>query len=230
LFTLFRQQSSLFRLTRSTFMSPARFLLVDDDAAEAAELAAAIEARIGLAHVMLAANGRQAADLLRGGPPDVLLMDVASLLDLSPRAEEAVSRLVKLADEALAVALSNAASVSAAVEVMRAGAHDCISRPVSPEALVQRVAALARRHGKAPLPGMGPQPAAELLGHEPAGRRLPRQPILPLWKQEQRIIEEAIARFSGNVALAAAALELSPSTIYRKRQAWAEMDGKKGAA
>ncbi len=29
---------------------------------------------------------------------------------------------------------------------------------------------------------------------------------------------------------AAQALELSPSTIYRKRQAWAELEGKKGAA
>jgi two-component system repressor protein LuxO len=61
----------------------------------------------------------------------------------------------------------------------------------------------------------------------PAARR---QPVLPLWQQEQRIIEDAIESFSGNIALAAAALELSPSTIYRKRQAWADMSGKKGAA
>jgi two-component system repressor protein LuxO len=57
-----------------------------------------------------------------------------------------------------------------------------------------------------------------------------RQPVLPLWQQEQRIIEDAIENFGGNIALAAAALELSPSTIYRKRQAWADMAGKKGAA
>lgn len=62
-------------------------------------------------------------------------------------------------------------------------------------------------------------------------RPLPRrQAVLPLWQQEQRIIEEAIESFGGNIALAAAALELSPSTIYRKRQAWAEMAGNKGAA
>ena len=62
-------------------------------------------------------------------------------------------------------------------------------------------------------------------------RALPRrQAVLPLWQQEQRIIEEAIESFGGNIALAAAALELSPSTIYRKRQAWAEMAGNKGAA
>ena len=56
------------------------------------------------------------------------------------------------------------------------------------------------------------------------------EPILPMWRQEQRIIEDAIARCAGNISLAAAALELSPSTIYRKRQAWAEMEAGKGAA
>ncbi|UXN75715.1 helix-turn-helix domain-containing protein [Devosia sp. A8/3-2] len=50
-----------------------------------------------------------------------------------------------------------------------------------------------------------------------------------MWQQEQRIIEDAIASFGGNVSLAAAALEISPSTIYRKRQGWAEM-GVAGAA
>jgi two-component system repressor protein LuxO len=68
------------------------------------------------------------------------------------------------------------------------------------------------------------------LERQPA-RALPRrQAVLPLWQQEQRIIEEAIESFGGNIALAAAALELSPSTIYRKRQAWADMAGNKGAA
>lgn len=60
--------------------------------------------------------------------------------------------------------------------------------------------------------------------------RARRPAILPMWQQEQRIIEDAIVSFGGNIALAAQALELSPSTIYRKRQAWAEMEGKKGAA
>jgi two-component system repressor protein LuxO len=67
------------------------------------------------------------------------------------------------------------------------------------------------------------------LSDEPEPAATPRV-ILPMWRQEQRIIEEAIRSFSGNVALAAAALELSPSTIYRKRQAWADMDDKRGAA
>ncbi len=48
--------------------------------------------------------------------------------------------------------------------------------------------------------------------------------ILPMWQQEQRIIEDTVAHFSGNIAQAAAALEISPSTIYRKRQAWEQME------
>jgi two-component system repressor protein LuxO len=44
--------------------------------------------------------------------------------------------------------------------------------------------------------------------------------IEPFWLQERRIIERAVAAFGGNTARAAAALEISPSTIYRKRERW----------
>lgn len=43
---------------------------------------------------------------------------------------------------------------------------------------------------------------------------------LPFWQQEQSIIEAAVSRYDGNISRAAAALEISPSTIYRKRQSW----------
>jgi two-component system repressor protein LuxO len=44
--------------------------------------------------------------------------------------------------------------------------------------------------------------------------------ILPMWQQEQKIIEDALQAFGGNIARAAAALEISPSTIYRKKVSW----------
>ncbi|TYC62341.1 sigma-54-dependent Fis family transcriptional regulator [Rhodobacterales bacterium] len=53
---------------------------------------------------------------------------------------------------------------------------------------------------------------------EPPSR--PFGAIAPLWAQERRIIEDALDAFDGNIAMAAAALEISPSTIYRKRQSW----------
>lgn len=44
--------------------------------------------------------------------------------------------------------------------------------------------------------------------------------ILPLWLEEKRIIETAISKCDGNVPRAAAFLEISASTIYRKKQQW----------
>ncbi|BCP52492.1 sigma-54-dependent Fis family transcriptional regulator [Kaistia sp. 32K] len=52
--------------------------------------------------------------------------------------------------------------------------------------------------------------------------RAPLGAVAPFWEQERSIIESAIEAHGGNIARAAAALEISPSTIYRKRQAWQE--------
>lgn len=48
--------------------------------------------------------------------------------------------------------------------------------------------------------------------------------IRPLWISEREIIEAAIAACDGNIPRAAAFLEISPSTIYRKKQAWEALD------
>ena len=42
----------------------------------------------------------------------------------------------------------------------------------------------------------------------------------PLWLTEKEAIERAIEHCGGNIPRAAALLEVSPSTIYRKKQAW----------
>lgn len=49
--------------------------------------------------------------------------------------------------------------------------------------------------------------------------------IRPLWLVEKDVIEAAIVAFDGNIAKAATALDISPSTIYRKRVAWEEREG-----
>lgn len=51
---------------------------------------------------------------------------------------------------------------------------------------------------------------------EPANRAN----VVPLWQIEKQAIEEAIDACEGNIPRAAAALEVSPSTIYRKLQSW----------
>jgi two-component system repressor protein LuxO len=50
---------------------------------------------------------------------------------------------------------------------------------------------------------------------------VPSPSISPFWREEERIIRNALAAFDGNAQRAASALEISPSTIYRKLQAWA---------
>jgi len=48
----------------------------------------------------------------------------------------------------------------------------------------------------------------------------PQFSIQPLWLAERRTIERAIALCDGNVRDAARYLEVAPSTLYRKIQAW----------
>ena len=48
--------------------------------------------------------------------------------------------------------------------------------------------------------------------------------IKPLWLEEKNIIERAILLCNGNINLAAVYLDISPSTIYRKRLGWKEKD------
>ncbi|TQV73780.1 sigma-54-dependent Fis family transcriptional regulator [Aliikangiella marina] len=49
--------------------------------------------------------------------------------------------------------------------------------------------------------------------------------IKPLWLSEKESIEAAINAFEGNIPRAAAALEVSPSTLYRKIQSWKKNKG-----
>jgi DNA-binding NtrC family response regulator len=65
-----------------------------------------------------------------------------------------------------------------------------------------------------------PSPAAR-PGFTESGAQA-ADPIRPLWLVEREAIENAIASCGGNIPKAAALLGISASTIYRKRQTWAE--------
>ena len=51
--------------------------------------------------------------------------------------------------------------------------------------------------------------------------------VQPLWQTEKQAIEQAITHCHGNIPKAAELLEVSPSTIYRKKQHWEEMNAGK---
>jgi two-component system repressor protein LuxO len=85
------------------------------------------------------------------------------------------------------------------------------------------------------VPQQSSQPAASLsLGHLDGS--MPKAPsprtrggegsgsIVPLHLLERQAIERAITACSGNIPRAAALLQVSPSTIYRKKAQWEDMD------
>ncbi len=70
--------------------------------------------------------------------------------------------------------------------------------------------------GGAPL--SPPQAAALAVADAPQGEG----DIRPLWQVEREAIEAAIAACGGNVPRAAARLDISASTIYRKKMTWSD--------
>jgi len=211
---------------------PARLLLIDGRSA-LADLAGPLAAEFAISPIVVElASGRPALDLMKSSAFDLIIADLDALGDLANGSSDRIARLARSAGDALLLVRSEGCSISVALEGMRAGAHECVAADLDTAALARRIGELARRHGKAHL--LVPNaPAAEMLGAQPrAASSAPEIPVmrdlvLPMWRQEQRIIEDAIRSFAGNIGLAAAALELSPSTIYRKRQAWAEMEMKR---
>jgi two-component system repressor protein LuxO len=83
--------------------------------------------------------------------------------------------------------------------------------------------------GDTVLPGMLPPPLAPQATAAPApAAAAPAagpKAIRPLWQVEKDAIEDAIAACEGNIPRAAALLDISASTIYRKRLAW-QAEGK----
>lgn len=68
------------------------------------------------------------------------------------------------------------------------------------------------------LDGSGGAAPVDKANHE-------RPPVLPLHLSERIAIERAILACSGNIPRAAALLEISPSTIYRKKAQWEQGGG-----
>ncbi len=126
-----------------------RLLLIDHNGEQAVQTGSDLrEALLVSPEVCVAHSGREAADCLRQGRMDIVIADLDSIADLAASAEDAVGRLVRLAEGALFLAVADSGSVSAALAAMRAGAHDYIAKPVSGAALAGRIGELAQRHGR----------------------------------------------------------------------------------
>lgn len=70
------------------------------------------------------------------------------------------------------------------------------------------------------IPEMNTAPVIELSDKNEVKKDFSMMDIKPLWIVEKEAIEKAIEVCDGNIPKAAAMLDVSPSTIYRKKQSW----------
>ncbi len=167
-------------------------------------------------------------NLLRTSEFDIVIIDLSDQLS-----EENLNSFCRLAGKAKVIALSNENSVSSTLSAMQAGAHDIITKPIGSMELGNCLKKLSHEHANDKYlnakQNIGINPNMIGVGNNNefsinATGIESAKPIKPMWQQEQKIIEDAILLFNGNIASAAKALEISPSTIYRKRQSWGEFE------
>jgi DNA-binding NtrC family response regulator len=105
-------------------------------------------------------------------------------------------------------------SLNRAVEAMREGALDFLVKPFNADRLLITLGnVLERRRLNSML---------ESLSSHAGGENGGGPQVLPLHVTERNAIEQAIRACDGNVVRAAALLEISASTIYRKLAHWHE--------
>ena len=126
------------------------FLVVENDPVALRQLQGQLNKSYGdqyrLTHVQ---SGKEAVRILRQNPHDVILADITSLSDIAPDLEQAMAKICRLCGSALVIALSTGSSVSCAVDTMRAGAHDYMTKPINARAFESRISELGQRHGHA---------------------------------------------------------------------------------
>ena len=175
---------------------------------------------------------QSALELLRSNNFDVILIDISSFSNNKFTGEELLQQLCKLTGKAIIIAISDEKSISLAISAMSSGAHAHIAKPLEFNELVALVNNLTYQYCKLEHKEKSNIISSEMIGFSNNAQPLDRKinigsnnitNIKPMWQQEQRIIEDTILFFNGNVSRAAQALEISPSTIYRKRQCWEEL-------
>ena len=185
-----------------------RLLLVEDSDAQAAVYAAYLpEDRF---HVVRVATGEEALAELTARDYALVMLD----LQLPGIQGLEVLRRMKAAHLAVpVVVMTDSGSVDLAVEALHLGAVDFLAKPVDAGRLRLAVLSAALIAAVPPLAGV----TADL------------SVIRPLAVVEREAIEFAVAACGGNIPRAAAALGVSPSTLYRKKQAWDDdINGPKG--
>lgn len=157
-------------------------------------------------------TGQEALDDIAVNPTDAVLLD----LRLPDMDGLDVLKHIRAREFQVAVVVITAdGSLNRAVEAMREGALDFLVKPFNADRLLITLGnVLERRRLNSMVESLSSHAGAENGG---------APQILPLHVTERNAIEQAIRACDGNVVRAAALLEISASTIYRKLAHWQEV-------
>ena len=152
-------------------MSEAARTLVVDDNTGVCQLVGTILEREG-AHVLLASNGQEALEIVRSQPIDVLFIDLKLPED---DGITIMRKSLQVRPNLASVVITGAATVESAIEALRLGACDYVTKPIDRAKIVAAFnRARSFRHLKAstdaPLPTSKPLQSIKLVAASPCMR------------------------------------------------------------
>jgi DNA-binding NtrC family response regulator len=156
-------------------------------------------------------TGQEALDDIAQNPTDAVLLDLR-LPDMAGL--DVLKRIRTHEFPAAVVVITADGSLNRAIEAMREGALDFLVKPFNADRLLITLGNVLERRR---LNSM----VESLSSH--AGAENGKPEVLPLHVTERNAIEQAIQACDGNVVRAAALLEISASTVYRKLAHWQEV-------
>ena len=197
--------------------APADLLLIEDTMSMARVYLEYL--RRGPYSVRHSITGRDAIAEIDRRAPEAVLLDLR-LPDMDGL--DVLRHIKALNLDCAVVVITADGSLNRAVEAMRDGALDFLVKPFNADRLLITLRnVLERKRLTSMVESMagdglhGIEPSASEIGSPAASLG-----IRPLYQVEREAIERAIDICGGNIVRAAAMLEVSPSTIYRKRVTW----------
>jgi DNA-binding NtrC family response regulator len=161
-------------------------------------------------------TGQEALADIAQNPTDAVLLDLR-LPDMDGL--DVLKQIRTHEFPAAVVVITADGSLNRAVEAMREGALDFLVKPFNADRLLITLGnVLERRRLNSMIESLSGHAAVENGGANGS-----KPEILPLHITERNAIEQAIRACDGNVVRAAALLEISASTVYRKLAHWQEL-------
>jgi DNA-binding NtrC family response regulator len=205
-------------------MVNARSVLVVDDEASVRGLLDSVLQRAGF-QVHLAADAEEALELFRRVDLDVVLADV-----VMPGMDGVtlLAELLEIATDVPVVLMTGFGSIDAAVDAMRRGASDYITKPFKRQRVIEAIErALAQRKGQDPAATTAPP--VEPRSFEQSVLEFALENRLTLREVGDLYIERVLSMSGGNKVQAARRLGINRRTLYRRGSGKDQSDQERGA-